>query len=68
MQEAHFYFPQAILLDVIKALSESFYKQIEIERTLDDCSICMDYTWYHGEKPELSIAVRDNTYVSYLLP
>lgn len=68
MQEAHFYFPQAILLDVIKALSESFYKQIEIERTLDDCSISMDYTWYHGEKPELSIAVRDNTYVSYLLP
>ena len=68
MFEHHFHAPTNRLLSLIKELSKSFYKQIENERTLDDCCVSMHYTWHHGEKPKLDIDVRDNTYTSYSMP
>jgi hypothetical protein len=63
-----FYAPKAELLKLIKELSENFYQQITQERTLNDCSIKMTYSWHHGEKPELGISVSDNTYTYYAMP
>ena len=60
--------PNQLLLDMLQELSESFYKQIEKERTLDDCSVDMDYRWDHGEKPMLKISVYDKTYIAYGMP
>lgn len=63
-----FFIPASILLHLIKELSESFYQQIEKERTLDDCDIEMEYVWFHGEKPELEIRIEDRTYTAYRMP
>ena len=66
-EEAYFYAPKAMLLEMIKELSASFYKQIEKERTLDDCSVRLSYVWFHQEKPELRISVSDRTYERYTI-
>lgn len=63
--DVHHHAPVKVLLALIKEISESFYKQIEKERTLDDCCVRMHYTWYQGEKPQLGIDVCDNTYIMY---
>lgn len=68
MYEGHYHAPKDTLLYLIKELSESFYKQIEKERTLDECSVNMSYTWNHGEKPQLEIRVSDKNYISYSMP
>ena len=68
MKEAYYHAPKDTLLSLIKELSESFYKQIEKERTLNDCTVRMGYTWHHNEKPTLEIAVNDKTYISYSMP
>ena len=68
MYEGHYHAPKDTLLSLIKVFSESFYKQIEKERTLDDCCVSMHYTWHHGEKTKLDIDVRDKTYITYSMP
>ena len=68
MYEGHYHAPKDTLLSLIKVFSESFYKQIEKERTLDDCCVSVHYTWHHGEKPKLDIDVRDKTYITYSMP
>ena len=50
---------------MLPELSENFYNRIVQERTMDDCEIGMTYTWYHGEKPELTISVNDATFDHY---
>ncbi len=63
-----FFVSASFFLRMIKELSESFYQQIEKERTLDDCDIEMEYVWFHGEKPELEICIEDRTYTAYSMP
>lgn len=64
MEHLSFY-PKELLLNMLPELSENFYKQILQEITMDDFEIGMEYTWYHGEKPELSIWVSDTTFNHY---
>lgn len=65
VMEHRSFYPKELLLNMLPELSESFYKQILQERTMDDFEIGMEYTWYHGEKPELSIWVSDTTFDHY---
>jgi hypothetical protein len=65
VMEHRFFYPKELLLNMLPELSESFYKQIVQERTMNDCEIGMEYTWYHGEKPELRISVNDATFDHY---
>ena len=65
IMEHRFFYPKAVLLNMLPELSESFYNQIVQERTMDDCKIGMTYTWFHGEKPELTISVNDATFDYY---
>jgi hypothetical protein len=65
IMEHRFFYPKSVLLNMLLELSESFYNQIVQERTMDDCKIEMTYTWYHGEKSELTISVSDATFDHY---
>lgn len=65
IMEHRFFYPKAVLLNMLPELLENFYNRIVQERTMDDCEIGMTYTWYHGEKPELTISVNDATFDHY---
>lgn len=65
VMEHRIFYPKEVLLNMLPELSESFYKQILQKRTMNDCEIGMDYTWYHGEKPVLTIWVSDGTFDHY---
>ena len=65
IMEHRFFYPKAVLLNMLPELSENFYNRIVKVRTMDDCKIGMIYTWFHGEKPKLTISVSDATFDHY---
>lgn len=46
IMEHRFFYPKAVLLNMLPELSENFYNLIVQKRTMDDCKIGMIYTWF----------------------
>ena len=65
IMEHRFFYPKAVLLNMLPELSENFYNRIVQKRTMDDCKIGMIYTCFHCEKPKLTISVSDATFDHY---
>lgn len=51
--------PQEMLFSFIRSCFPDFYREVEQNRTMDNCSIVIEYCWWEDEFPQMRICVSD---------